>query len=35
MKDRIFWILLAIVLIGLFFLLPAPIVDSITQYFTG
>jgi hypothetical protein len=35
MKDRFFWILFALVLFGLFFLLPAPFVDSVTQIFTG
>ncbi len=35
MKDRLFWILFALVLFGLLFLLPAPILDSVTQIFTG
>ena len=34
MKDRLFWILFALVLFGLFFLMPAPIVDSVMGIFT-
>jgi hypothetical protein len=35
MKDRLFWFFFALVLFGMFFLLPEPFVDSVTRIFTG
>jgi hypothetical protein len=35
MKNRVFWLLFAVVLIGLFFLLPPPFVNTLEQMFTG
>jgi hypothetical protein len=34
MKDRFFWILFAVVLVGLLFLLPAPFMDSVIGMFS-
>jgi hypothetical protein len=35
MKNHAFWLLFAVVLIGLFFLLPQPFVNTLVQMFTG
>jgi hypothetical protein len=35
MKNQLFWIVFALVLIGLFFLLPQPFVDTLKQMVTG